>query len=70
MTQQVGFEEHQQHGPVMLRGRLISEMSREELIILHEQIDRELPDDIDKLTNADIAKMYEMEAIEDELTSR
>lgn len=45
-------------------------MSREELVTLHGQLEAELPDHIDKVTNADVIKMQEQEDIEDELAQR
>lgn len=53
-----------------IRGKLIRDMSREELVTLHGQLEAELPDHIDKVTNADVIKMQEQEDIEDELAQR
>jgi hypothetical protein len=53
-----------------LRGRVIEEMSRDELIALHAQIDAELPDDLEQLSNAHVPKLHELETIEDELERR
>jgi hypothetical protein len=54
----------------ILRGKRIEEFRREELIELHQQIDRELPQLIDQLGAGDLARLLELEEIENELERR
>lgn len=54
----------------ILRGRRIEEFTPEELVALHEQIDKELPTLIDQLGTGDINRLLELELIEDELERR
>lgn len=53
-----------------LRGQRIEEMSKDDLIALHDQIDAELPEDLEQLNKTHVPKLQELEAIEDELERR
>jgi hypothetical protein len=54
----------------ILRGQYIEEMTTDDLCALAEQIDTELPTLIDHLGAGDLARLFELELIEDELERR
>lgn len=53
-----------------LRGKRIEEMSGDDLVALHNQIDEELPEDLEQLDMTHVPKLQELEAIEEELERR
>jgi hypothetical protein len=54
----------------IVRGRLIREMTRGDLLALHEQITESLPLCSQELNETHAPLLMELEAIEDELESR